>query len=378
MMTKRKPPNLRSACGIPCRIAAVCLALFGAAAAAQTKKPVERQIARAAAVIATNRLAADVKDETGRLLLQLARKLDPNDEAALLAAALIERSIPPEPVKTATTEDKLAEMLVKRAGYLWGRLLPKNAKLGPLCLLYLKMAERFRPTSKSVLLGQMKLRVRGYDGKLEDLLEGSLDVEDIFNKPTPPKFTPLLKLEKVDTDFAKYAAAIATNRLAADPKDATGLMFLRLVCCLEPENNVALLALAMLERGKRPAPVETRVPQDKLVAVAISRADRLLARALQKKGAMAALCLLYYKFAERFQPTNRSVLIGLTKLKVAGVDGELDDLLAKGSNQFAVEPPTVAKVEPSPKTQPRPPRARRSNPLPRAKSSTKSSRDLSP
>ena len=318
---------------------------------AQDKRSPERHLGGRAATAATNRLAKDVKDETGLLLLRLAHKLHPESETALLTTAVLGRGLTPDPIAASTTDDALADLLVKRAEYLWGKHLSENAKVGPLCLLYLMIAERFRPLDRTILLGQMKLRARGYEGSLDELLKGGLNLEDMFGNPSPPKPLAKPRLEKVDRDIAKYAAVIGTNRVAAEPEDGAGLLWLRLAACLQPENSVALLTLAYLERGKKPAPIKTKVSQEKLISVITSRAGKLLDEGPKAKGARDPLCLLYHKIAERFAPESKPVILGLIKLKLRKLEGELDDLLAKGSAQLVVEPPPPTEAPPKEKAE---------------------------
>ena len=312
---------------------ALLLALAAAipAFAARRKKKKESldlQIARYAAIIGTNRLAADSQDPRGLALIGLAKKLSPLSEIALLTTGYLERGMKPKPIKTKVTEEKLIEVMVKRAEALRITYLPKNEKVGELCLMYYRVAEECQADKLEVPFGIMKLKVAGIEGDLTTALKGRADLKDIFGKPRRPKPRPKRGLMKADREIARQAAVLATNRLAKDEKDEKGLILLRLAGTLQPDNDTYLLTTAFLAREKwQPVPIKTKATEKKLVDLMLTRAEYLRKKELRKNKNAGRLCLLYYKVAEKFQATNPKIILGLQRLKVNGIKGELDELL---------------------------------------------------
>ena len=320
------------------------LLVAGTVGAAPKKPSVHEQIAGYAAAIGTNLLAQDLEDKHGLLLLRFARTLQPESDTVLLTTAMLERGKKPKPIETKVTEAKLYEVIASQGDRLRLREWPKNTKAGQLALLYYHMADRFQPGNKDIMLGLMKLRVRGVDGDLEQALMQTSDLKDVFGNPEKPKPLPKSDLAEVDRNIAKYAAIWATNRLAMDTNDTEGLVLLRLASCLTPESSTALLTLGLLERNKKPAGLKSDQTEEKLLDVIIGRAGRLLARELKTDKNAGQLSLLYFKVAERFRPEEDKVLVGLMKLKGRGIDGELDELLAAGPSVAVVVPARERKL----------------------------------
>ena len=330
------------------------LLVAGTLAAAPKKPSVHQQIAGYAAAIGTNLLAQDIGNEDGLLLVRFARTLQPKDDTALLTTAMLERGKKPAPVETRVTEDKLYSVIASQADALRLKEWPKNAKGGRLALLYYRLVERVRPNDRKVMLGLMKLHVRGVDGDLQQALKKSSDLKDIFGNPEDPKPQADHDLAEIDRNIAKYAAIWATNRLAADLNDAEGLVLLRLAACLTPENSTVLLTLALLEREQKPDALESEVTEERLLDIIISRADRLLARELATNKGAGQLSLLYFKVAERFRPEDGKVVLGVTKLKSKGFEGELDDLLDLGAAVADLQAPTKEPEKRRRRSSPRP------------------------
>ena len=147
---------------------------------------VDRDIAKYAAIWATNRLAADPNDGKGRLLLRLAGCLAPDNRTALLTAALLEREKTPAILPSDATEEKLVDVIISRAGKLLAAGAAKYKRAGQLSLLYFKVAERFRPEEQKVILGLMKLETRGIGSGLDELLAAGPSLAALAPPPKPP------------------------------------------------------------------------------------------------------------------------------------------------------------------------------------------------
>ena len=151
-------------------IGALALAATLACQAASKKESIHHQIAKYAAVLATNRLAQDQEDQDGKLLLRLAAKLHPKEQRALLTLGLLEKGMAPKPIKTKRTEKELFGVMRSQAE----RLLESKAGVRQ-AALYLRVIERFQPRNEKVLLHLMNLRVDGVATGLEELLTQPLD-----------------------------------------------------------------------------------------------------------------------------------------------------------------------------------------------------------
>ncbi len=149
-------------------------------------------------------------------------------------------------------------------------------------------------------------------------------------------------LTKIDREIATYAGILGANRLADDAKDAGGLVLLGLSGKLRPTQDAYLLTVARLEKGLPVDRTKTKVSEKKLLSVISSRAATLLGAVEQGDTAVGQLALLYYRTIEHFQPANDRALLGIMKLKVKGVEGDLASLLDAGID--VPEPREVAVV----------------------------------
>ena len=102
--------------------------------------------------------------------------------------------------------------------------------------------------------------------------------------------------------------------------------------------------------GRRPKALESKESEKKLLDVITDRGRYLVTIDLPKNKDVGRLTLLYFKVVERFRPTDKNVILGLMKLKMQGIEGELADLL---------KAPIGLRPVPSPR---RPSRPRRPNP----------------
>ena len=132
------------------------------------------------------------------------------------------------------------------------------------------------------------------------------------------------KKESIHQQIAKFAAILATNRFAEAKEDHGAVILLQLATKLQPKNQDALLALALLEKGMAPRPIQTSVTEDKLFSVMQTQAERLL-----KDPATKTHAALYLSAIEHFRPKNEEVLLHLMNLRVDGVETDLNSLLEK-------------------------------------------------
>jgi len=156
------------------------------------------------------------------------------------------------------------------------------------------------------------------------------------------------KRAKIDREIAAHAGALGVNRLAGNPTDPGGLVLLQLAGTLRPTDDAYLLTVARLEKGLPIEPGKTKVTEKKLVSVMGSRAEKLRKKAEEDSDTDAGqLALLYYRVVEHFLPENNTVLLGIMKLKVAGITGELQDLLqSKVTVSAPANPAASATADP--------------------------------
>ena len=164
-----------------------------AAPAPRRTKLYEADLALAgqAAALGHNRLAADENDMNGKRLVRVALALDPDNEQALLTIGLRERNLKLKPVEAPVAEEKFLDTTLARGLELLDKELPRNEKLGPLCLLHLRTVEAFRPTDPKLVVALMKLRGKGLTAELKELVATPLVLDDIFlasaaAAPAPP------------------------------------------------------------------------------------------------------------------------------------------------------------------------------------------------
>lgn len=155
------------------------------------------------------------------------------------------------------------------------------------------------------------------------------------------------KLARIDREIATHAGVLGANRLAEDPKDPNGLILLQLAGKLRPTSDAYLLTVARLEKGLPIDGTNTKVSEKKLINVMRERAEKLRKRAKEDDDTDAGqLALLYYRVVEHFLPEHNKVLLGIMKLKVRGIKGELEDVLqGKISVAEHVSSPALAKPD---------------------------------
>jgi len=191
---------------------------------AAKKKSMHEQIARHAAVIGANRLAADVNDYQGRLLLRFALVLTPKDEDALAATGLVDAGKKPQATETKVTEEKLYSVIASGAEHLRQKGWPRNGKAAQLCLLYYRIVERVRPDDDGVKQGLLELRGKGIDGDLEQALARTGSLKEVFARQTEAKRKAELADDKSRLRNSLTAAAAKEEeaRLEAETTRSAG------------------------------------------------------------------------------------------------------------------------------------------------------------
>ena len=162
----------------------------------------EKYVSRHAGLLAAKRLQWDLDDKKGKALLRFALILNPDNENAMLTEGLLEKERKPRPVKIKKTEADLAKLCVLRADELMKKKLPANDDLGPLCMLYLRIGETLQPLPDKGILMLQKLKQKGHDYALADLMAQDWDVAKSLAAKKDPK--------KADDEAADKAAAPRT------------------------------------------------------------------------------------------------------------------------------------------------------------------------
>ena len=278
--------------------------------------------------VAANRFAVDLGDQDAVLLLRAAETLAPDSENTRQLRRLVSKAKKPGRVKKAPSLEEVVDGCRKRGTQLRDEVLPFRAEAAPLCLLYLRLVEHFRPDDSDLMLALMRLSVQGYRSNLYELLGREFDLKGMLDlphtlEPTAESSGP----PQEDVALAENAARLATNRLAKNRSDPTGLLLLRLAGKINPLDAALLLVVAQLRRGNLPEPVKTPVDEADLVAGLVRRAEWIRTKGMARTPALGPTARLYYLVAEQFRPTDRTVLLGIMKLKREGIEGEVEDML---------------------------------------------------
>ena len=132
-----------------------------------------------------------------------------------------------------------------------------------------------------------------------------------------------------DRTIAKFAAIVATNRLAGDRDDKKGRLLLRLAAFLAPQDKNVLLTRGMLKRDITPDPIKTRMDEETLIAGICLRGRELIEEVYPTNVEAARLALAYFRTAEAFAPDRPDVVLGLMLLRVDGFKLKLNAALAQ-------------------------------------------------
>ncbi len=157
---------------------AIVLAVLGFQVEGATT-PTKLAIGKHAAAVATNILAKDSNDETGKVLLALALEFAPDDDNSILTSAMLKRGRPVPPVKTRTTKEQVIHAIVMRANTLRNTNKDLNE-----CLTLYKVVERIQPDNRSAIAGLFWLKKNNVGGELQDLLKS---YEKVGLKRVEPK-----------------------------------------------------------------------------------------------------------------------------------------------------------------------------------------------
>lgn len=152
------------------RAFATVLLLVGTLLPAAEPTPEER-IARGAAILAANRLAADREDNRGMALLYLAAAMLPANEDVVRIRLRLEKKTAPDPIATEIDEERFLLYMLKRAEWLMDNRLEEDEQVGWTCLLYYLAADELLPEAEEIQVGLERLRAMGYNGNLRTLAQ---------------------------------------------------------------------------------------------------------------------------------------------------------------------------------------------------------------
>ncbi|MCJ8330558.1 MAG: discoidin domain-containing protein [Lentisphaeria bacterium] len=140
----------------------------------------EIKIFKAALGLGTKRLNKEWSDSKGLTLIRLAGFLKPHDSQYLLSVGLMLRGQKLDPLKLSMTETQLLELMLTRAASI---AKSKSQLRKQEALLFYKIVLLFNPESKKALLGEIKLKKKGLESSLEDLLNMSMSSVDTAGAP---------------------------------------------------------------------------------------------------------------------------------------------------------------------------------------------------
>ena len=170
---------------------AVCLGLLAAmlaTAAEEKRRSIDELLARQAAILATNRLFDNIADEDAFLLLQMASRIDPDNEVVKNTLHVVGEEMTPDPIETKYTEPRLFEAMIARAD----ELVVKKEHL-KLASLYYRVAQKLYPANAKSTLALRDLReAQNINFKIEELL-GNVA---LFDPLPPPSADPPPKVEE--------------------------------------------------------------------------------------------------------------------------------------------------------------------------------------
>jgi hypothetical protein len=129
-----------------------------------------------------------------------------------------------------------------------------------------------------------------------------------------------------DPQIARQAVIHGNNLLARNPRSREGMILVKTGLALLPDDEDGLLALALIERGKKPQPITTPIKLSQLTGAMIQRGSQLIDKYGEEKRTEMHLALLFLRAAEPFQPTNRDLLIALKRLERGGYTQDIEDL----------------------------------------------------
>ena len=139
--------------------------------AQKKKRTLDEDISKYAAIIANNRLSKSLHDDIALKLIDVALKINPNNDLAILLQAKIEKDIKPELIKTSVTEKKFCSVVLSRAESIRKNLYPKDQKLGILSALYYATVQMWTPNEDKILLGLKKLENDKVKTDINEILE---------------------------------------------------------------------------------------------------------------------------------------------------------------------------------------------------------------
>ena len=100
-----------------------------------------------------------------------------------------------------------------------------------------------------------------------------------------------LYANKVDNDLGKYAAIIGNNMLVKNQQDKNGLILIRYALCINPDNENAILAQGLIQRGLKPNKIKSKAKIKSFLEILIKRNHELMKKT-SDNDALRSLCNL--------------------------------------------------------------------------------------
>ncbi len=322
-----------------------CGALLLAAFSTRAGEPheVDVKIAKCAVIIGCNRLAGNIEDEQGRILLTLGARLLPQTTAPKILKQ-VKRGKPPVPRRIGITSDRLLQIIIQRADYLSKEMLPKNLNVGAIALAYYHTAAALDPGNEGVNIGIMRLMAWGISGNRKEAFANDFDLKVCFAEAKVPKSTPGRRLTADDRTIVQGLAELGAIRMANDPGDSLGLLLTEVAGALNPFNERFLLTMAAMLNQKEVDAAGCTTVSDTLLTAMGRRVKTILASTEDDLEALT-LVSIYTQTAKAIGIDRAWIDDSLQALAVLEVKGEFRDLLA-GDTVFLPQEPVVVEENP--------------------------------
>lgn len=139
------------------------------------------------------------------------------------------------------------------------------------------------------------------------------------------------ELENKLKSLAEKATAVAQAKLASNPKDSKGLLLVKFAKFFYPEYRPLLLIRGQLKYKAKIEKPKNEVTELEFLSALIKAVDSVSSRNSEKNRNMLAML---YSIIRLIQPGNEDALVALTELEDAGVEVNINKLLAKNTLDF--------------------------------------------
>jgi hypothetical protein len=138
-------------------------------------------------------------------------------------------------------------------------------------------------------------------------------------------------LETKLKSLAEKATTVAQAKLSSNPKDHKGLLLVKFAKFFYPEYRPLLLIRGQLKYKAKIEKPKNEVTELEFLSALIKAVDSVNSRNSEKNRKMLAIL---YSIIRVVQPGNEDALVALTELEDAGVEVNIDKLLAKNTLDF--------------------------------------------